>query len=240
MWNLENRFTGWTDVDLTRRGIEEAREAGRLLRENGFHFDLAFASLLKRAIRTLLLTLEELDALWLSVEKDCRLNERHYGALQGLNKAESRKKFGEEQVYQWRRGFAIKPPTIGPTDSRHPCFDPRYRCFDLPQEMGESLEETMHRTVDFWRQVAVPRLREGKGLLIVAHGNSLRALVKHLDNIPDEEIMAFELPTGVPLVYQFNDHLEVTGHYYLVDPIDFTRAVDRRLAEEPECGQAAL
>ena len=217
-WNRENRFTGWTDVDLTEAGVNEARDAGLVLRDNGYSFDLAFTSLLRRAIRTLWLVQESMDCLWLPVVKDWRLNERHYGALQGLNKAEMAAHYGHEQVHQWRRGYAVRPPPLSPTDPRHPNFDTRYRL--LPAERvptGESLEDTLYRVLECWHMTIVPRLREGQRLLIAAHGNSLRALIKHLDGVSDTEIMELNIPTGVPLVYELDDRLQVVTHYYLAD-----------------------
>jgi 2,3-bisphosphoglycerate-dependent phosphoglycerate mutase len=234
-WNLENRFTGWIDVDLSLRGLEEARQAGRVLKHHGYQFDLAFTSLLKRAIGTLINVQYEMDLLWLPVEKDWRLNERHYGALQGLNKAEVAQHYGEEQVHLWRRGFAVRPPLMKETDPNHPRFDPRYRHLTAEDgyrfEGAESLKETMNRAVACWEQSIVPRMREGRRLLISAHGNTLRALVKHLDRISDEEIMRLDIPTGVPLVYEFDDDLKVLASYYLSDPAEFTLSVEKQLAQ---------
>ncbi len=229
-WNLENRFTGWTDVDLSTRGVQEARMAGRILREQGYRFDMACTSLLKRAIRTLVYVQEELDEWWLPVVKDWRLNERHYGALQGQNKDEVRGHYGEEQFQLWRRGVAVPPPPLDEGDPRHPRFDPRYR--DLERYVfggSESLRQTMTRALDFWQEMALPRMREGARLLIVAHGNTLRALVKHLDQVSDGDIMALDIPTGLPLVYEFDEGLSARKHYYLGDPKAFESAVDQRL-----------
>jgi 2,3-bisphosphoglycerate-dependent phosphoglycerate mutase len=215
-WNRENRFTGWTDVDLSPRGIEEAREAGRLLRESGHTFDVAYTSVLKRAIRTLWLVQDTMDLVWLPTTRDWRLNERHYGALQGLNKAEVAAHYGDEQVHQWRRSFTIRPPALTFSDPRLAHHDPRYA--DVPAAMlpaTESLEDTMRRSLACWNEAIVPNIQRGKRMLVVAHGNTLRSLVKHLDNLSNSEIMELNIPTGVPLVYEFNDKLEVLTHYYL-------------------------
>jgi 2,3-bisphosphoglycerate-dependent phosphoglycerate mutase len=209
-WNLENRFTGWTDVDLTEQGIAEARQASRELVAAGLNFDIAFTSMLKRAIRTLWVVLDEMDLMWIPVERDWRLNERHYGALQGLNKAEMAQKHGAEQVHQWRRSFRVRPPALSLDDQRHPRFDRRYAHVsqaELPST--ESLADTLSRVMPYWEQAIVPRLRQGATVLISAHGNSLRALVKHLDHISDEEISQLNIPTGVPWVYELNDKLQV-------------------------------
>jgi len=218
-WNLENRFTGWTDVDLTPKGEKEAKEAGRLLKEGGYLFDVAHVSLLKRAIRTLWLALESMDALWLPVHKNWRLNERHYGALQGLNKAETAAKYGDEQVLVWRRSFADPPPPLTIDDPRHPSHDRRYE--DLaPEELPltESLKDTIARFLPHWHRVIVPDIKAGERVLIVAHGNSLRALVKHLDGTSDEDIVNLNIPTGIPLVYELDEKLKPIRHYYLGDP----------------------
>jgi 2,3-bisphosphoglycerate-dependent phosphoglycerate mutase len=218
-WNEENRFTGWTDVDLTERGREEARAGGRLLKEGGFDFDLVFTSVLKRAIWTSILALEELDRLWLPVERSWRLNERHYGALQGLNKSETAAKHGEEQVKIWRRAYAIAPPPLALDDERHPSRDPRYKDLspqDLPRT--ESLSDTVARFLPYWHDAIAPRIGSGSRVLIVAHGNSLRALVKYLDGISDEAIVELNIPTGIPLVYELDANLKPTNSYYLGDP----------------------
>jgi 2,3-bisphosphoglycerate-dependent phosphoglycerate mutase len=218
LWNRENRFTGWTDVDLSEKGFAEAQAAGRMIRDAGLTLDLAYTSVLKRAIRTLWEVQEAMDCHWLPVEKDWRLNERHYGALQGLNKAETAAEYGEEQVHKWRRGYAIQPPVLNDTDPRHPRFDPRYR--DLaPHHLPatESLADTLVRVVEAWEDSIQPRLKSGKRILITAHGNSLRALMKHLENISDEAIMELNIPTGIPMVYEFNPVLQVTARYYLAD-----------------------
>jgi len=214
-WNLENRFTGWTDVDLTPRGVGEAQEAGRLLKEGGYSFDVAHTSLLKRAIRTLWLTLDGLDQMWLPVHKTWRLNERHYGALQGLNKAETAAKFGEAQVKVWRRSYADPPPPLTPDDERYPGHDARYAGLDLP--LTESLKDTVARFLPYWHATIVPEILAGKRVLIAAHGNSLRALVKHLDGISEAEIVELNIPTGVPLVYELDRDLKPVGHEYLGD-----------------------
>jgi 2,3-bisphosphoglycerate-dependent phosphoglycerate mutase len=218
-WNLENRFTGWTDVDLTPKGLEEAHAAGRLLREGGYAFDLAFTSLLKRAIRTLWIAQDELDALWIPVRKSWRLNERHYGALQGLNKAETAAKYGDQQVLVWRRSYADPPPPLTPDDPRHPGRDPRYA--DLaPAELplAESLKDTVARFLPYWHEAIVPEVKAGRRVLIAAHGNSLRALVKHLDDVSEADIVGLNIPTGIPLVYELEDDLKPIRHFYLGDP----------------------
>lgn len=218
-WNLENRFTGWTDVDLSEQGVKEAHEGGRLLREGGYTFDFAFTSVLKRAIRTLWIVLDEMDQMYIPVENAWQLNERHYGSLQGLNKAEMAEKFGAEQVLVWRRSYNVPPPALEMTDERHPRFDPRYAKVD-PKVLPacESLELTLARVLPYWESTIVPRLKKGEKLLIAAHGNSLRALVKHLDNIPDDEIVGLNIPTGIPLVYELDDNLKALNRYYLGDP----------------------
>ncbi len=218
-WNLENRFTGWTDVDLSEQGVKEAHEGGRLLREGGYTFDFAYTSVLKRAIRTLWIVMDELDQMYIPVENAWQLNERHYGSLQGLNKSEMAEKFGAEQVLVWRRSYNVPPPALELNDERHPRFDPRYAKVDpnvLPA--CESLELTLARVLPYWESTIVPRLKKGEKLLIAAHGNSLRALVKHLDNIPDDEIVGLNIPTGIPLVYELDDNLKALNRYYLGDP----------------------
>jgi 2,3-bisphosphoglycerate-dependent phosphoglycerate mutase len=216
LWNRENRFTGWTDVDLSDEGRFEALDAGHVLRNQGLVFDLAYVSLLKRAVRTLWLVQEAMEQIWMPVVKDWRLNERHYGALQGLNKAEMAEHYGAEQVHLWRRSYDVRPPALSPTDPRHPRFDPRYR--RLPRERlpaAESLADTQARVLELWYAAILPALRAGKTLLVAAHGNSLRALVKYLDNIPDADITDLNIPTGIPLVYEFDDALKVLARYYL-------------------------
>lgn len=216
IWNLENKFTGWTDVDLSEQGIQEARNAGELLKTEGFSFDMAYTSVLKRAIRTLWIVLDEMDLMWIPVLCSWRLNERHYGALQGLNKKDTAEKYGTEQVHLWRRSYDIQPPALSETDSRHPRHDPRYAHLDDGETpRTESLKDTLDRVLPYWHETIVPSLKQGKKIIISAHGNSLRGLVKHLDNISDEEIPKVEIPTGVPLIYELSSELEPIRHYYL-------------------------
>lgn len=217
-WNLENRFTGWTDVDLSTNGLKEANDAGQTLKERGFEFDCTFTSYLKRAIRTLWIVQDVMDLMWLPVFKDWRLNERHYGALQGLNKAEVAAEHGAEQLLQWRRGYAVQPPPLTDDDPRHPRFEAKYRHVD-PQLLPptESLADTVERAVAVWQESLVGRLREGERILVVAHGNTLRGIMKYLDDISDEDIMAVNIPTGIPLVYEFDDQQRPVRHYYLAD-----------------------
>ena len=222
-WNRENRFTGWTDVDLSQKGVEEARAAGRLLKSGGYAFDLAFTSVLKRAIRTLWLALDELDRMWLPEVKDWRLNERHYGALQGLSKSEMAAKFGEQQVLVWRRSYDTPPPALAPEDPRSEARDPRYAGIAVPRT--ECLKDTVARVVPYWEQAIAPQVRAGKRVLVAAHGNSLRALVKHLDNISDAAIMNENIPTGIPLVYELDDQLKPRRHYYLGDAEEVARRI---------------
>jgi len=231
-WNRENRFTGWTDVDLSARGIEEARAAGRSLAAAGLRFDLAFTSLLKRAIRTLWITLEELDQMWLPVEKSWRLNERHYGALQGLDKAEMAAKFGEQQVLAWRRSYDTPPPPLDKNDSRYEGSDPRYAGVAVPR--SECLKDTVARVIPYWNSAIAPAVSAGRKVLIAAHGNSLRALVKHLDNISDADIMPLNIPTGVPLVYELDERLKPLKHAYLGDPAE----IEKRIAAVAAQGKA--
>jgi 2,3-bisphosphoglycerate-dependent phosphoglycerate mutase len=217
-WNQENRFTGWKDVDLSEQGRAEAHEAGRLMKDAGFVFDLAFTSVLKRAIKTLGIALDEMDELWIPVTKHWRLNERHYGALQGLDKAETAAKHGEDQVKIWRRSYDIPPPRLTPDDERHPGHDPRYA--DLsPEELplSESLKDTVNRFLPYWHDAIAPAITSGKRVLIAAHGNSLRALVKYLDKVSDQEIVELNIPTGIPLVYELDEMLRPLRHYYLGD-----------------------
>jgi 2,3-bisphosphoglycerate-dependent phosphoglycerate mutase len=219
VWNKENRFTGWTDVELSDRGVLEAREAGRLMKQAGLTFDLAFTSVLRRAIKTLYRALDEMDLLWIPVTKHWRLNERHYGALQGLNKAETAAKHGEAQVKIWRRSYDIPPPPLAPDDERYPAKDPRYA--DLkPSEIPatESLKDTVARFLPYWDETIAPVIKSGRRVLIAAHGNSLRALVKYLDHVGDQEIVELNIPTGIPLVYELDDRLTPIRHYYLGDP----------------------
>jgi 2,3-bisphosphoglycerate-dependent phosphoglycerate mutase len=224
-WNRENRFTGWTDVDLSATGIEEARRAGRGLRERGLTFDVAYTSLLKRAIRTLWIVLDEMDLMWIPVHRSWRLNERHYGALQGLNKAETAARHGEEQVKVWRRSYDVPPPRLDPSDPRFPGHDPRYADLDaddLPRT--ESLKDTVARFLPYWNRVIAPAVADGRRVLIAAHGNSLRALVKHLDGVSDREIVGLNIPTGVPLVYELDADLRPLRHEYLGDADQIRKA----------------
>ena len=218
VWNLENRFTGWKDVDLTEKGVEEARRAGRVLRDEGVDFDLAYTSLLTRAIRTLWLAQEEMDRRWVPVVKHWRLNERHYGALQGLNKAETAAKFGDEQVLVWRRSYDVPPPALSRDDERNPAHDQRYSTL-LPEELPltECLKDTVARVVPYWQMEIAPQVRAGKKVIVAAHGNSLRALIKHLDLVTDEAIVGLNIPTAVPLVYELTDDLKPIRNYYLGD-----------------------
>jgi 2,3-bisphosphoglycerate-dependent phosphoglycerate mutase len=219
VWNLENRFTGWTDVDLTPKGVSEAHEAARQLREGGYTFDVAYTSVLKRAIRTLWIALDDMDLMWVPVVRDWRLNERHYGALQGLDKAETAEKYGAEQVLLWRRSYSVPPPALDPRDPRWPGRDARYAA--LPKDrvpLTESLKDTVARFVPYWEETIAPEVREGRRVLIAAHGNSLRALVKHLDGISEEAIVGLNIPTGIPLVYELDDALKPIRSYYLGDP----------------------
>ena len=225
IWNLENRFTGWTDVDLTATGVTEAERAGRLLKDKGYGFDLAYTSLLKRAIKTLNTTLNELDQLWLPVEKHWRLNERHYGALQGLNKAETAARYGDAQVLIWRRAYAIAPNPLALDDARHPRFDARYAglsAADLPAT--ECLKDTVARVLPYWESTIAPSIRAGQRVLIAAHGNSLRALIKYLDHVGDDEIVNLNIPTAQPLVYELDEALKPVKHYYLAEPAEISKA----------------
>ncbi|MBL8499802.1 MAG: 2,3-diphosphoglycerate-dependent phosphoglycerate mutase [Nitrosomonas sp.] len=215
-WNQENRFTGWTDVDLTPQGIQEAQSAGRLLREHGFAFDIAYTSVLKRAIRTLWIVLDEMDQMWIPIQHTWRLNERHYGALQGLNKAETAAQYGDEQVLIWRRSYDVRPPALTVDDARYAGTDPRYKNLahnDIP--VTECLKDTVARFLPYWNATIAPQVQTGKSVIIAAHGNSLRALVKYLDNISDEDILNCNIPTGVPLVYELDDNLKPIKNYYL-------------------------
>ena len=231
-WNRENRFTGWTDVDLSDRGRDEAREAGRLLKEGGYVFDVAFTSVLKRAIRTLDLVLDELDLLWIPVIKSWRLNERHYGALQGLNKAETAARHGEAQTKIWRRSYDIPPPPLTTDDERHPSRDPRYSDLMLSElPLTEALKDTVERFLPYWHEMIAPAVRSRKRVLIAAHGNSLRALVKYLDDIAEADIVELNIPTGIPLVYELNDDLTPLRHYYLGDPAVAAAAAARVAAQ---------
>jgi len=218
VWNKENRFTGWTDVDLSEKGIEEAKEAGETLRKENFVFDIAYTSYLKRAIRTLWIALDELDQMWIPVVNSWRLNERHYGALQGLNKSEMAEKYGEDQVKIWRRSFATPPPPLELSDPRHPVNDPKYKDLKEGEHPScESLKDTVERFLPFWHNTIAPTIKSGKKVLISAHGNSLRALVFYLDKMTEEEIVALNIPTGIPLVYELDENLKPIKHYYLAD-----------------------
>ena len=218
VWNKENLYTGWTDVDLSEKGVQEAHEAGRLLREGGYVFDVAFTSVLKRAIRTLWITQDEMDLLWIPVYKTWRLNERHYGALQGLNKAQTAEQYGEKQVKIWRRSYDVRPPDLTVDDPRWPGHDPRYRDMDPADiPVAECLKDTVARFLPFWHATVVPALKSGQRVIIAAHGNSLRSLVKYLDNISDDDIIELNIPTGIPLVYELDDDLKPIRHYYLGD-----------------------
>jgi len=226
-WNKENRFTGWTDVDLSEKGIHEATTSGKTLKNEKFGFDVAFTSVLKRAIRTLWFTLDIMDLMWIPVYRSWRLNERHYGALQGLNKSETAKKYGDEQVLIWRRSYDIQPPVLEKTDSRYPGHDPRYQ--DLAQDelpATECLKDTVARFLPYWHDTITPVLKEGKKVLIAAHGNSLRALVKYLDNVSDEKIVSLNIPTGIPLIYELDSDLKPIKHYYLGDPEQVKKAMN--------------
>lgn len=217
-WNQENRFTGWYDVDLSEKGRSEAKAAGQLLHKEGYSFDYAYTSVLKRAIHTLWNILDGVDQAWLPVEKNWRLNERHYGALQGLNKAETAKKYGDEQVKQWRRGFAVTPPALERSDERFPGHDPRYSALSADElPVTESLALTIERVIPYWEKTILPRIKKGEKVIIAAHGNSLRALVKYLDNMTEDEILNLNIPTGVPLVYEFDENFKPVKHYYLGD-----------------------
>ncbi|ABL64682.1 2,3-diphosphoglycerate-dependent phosphoglycerate mutase [Chlorobium phaeobacteroides] len=226
-WNRENRFTGWHDIDLTENGRNEAFQAGRLMKEAGLVFDMAYTSVLKRAIRTLWNAMDSMDLMWISVFKSWRLNERHYGALQGLNKSETSRKYGEEQVLVWRRSYDTPPPLLEKSDARYPGTDPRYG--DLSEAeipLSECLKDTVERFLPIWHETIAPQLRKGKRVIIVAHGNSLRALVKYLDNISEEDIVGLNIPTGIPLVYELDDDLKPLKNYYLGDQEALKKAVD--------------
>ena len=226
-WNRENRFTGWTDVDLSEKGKEEAKRAATILLEQGFTFDLAFTSVLTRAIRTLWIVLDGMDLMYIPVEHSYRLNERHYGALQGLNKAEMAKTYGDEQVLVWRRSYDVRPPPLTPDDQRHSRHDPRYAALaDSEIPLTECLKDTVARVVPYWEGCIAPQLKAGRKVIVAAHGNSLRALVKYLDDVPDQDIVGLNIPTGVPLVYELDDDLRPIRHYYLGDPEELAKAID--------------
>jgi 2,3-bisphosphoglycerate-dependent phosphoglycerate mutase len=231
-WNLQNRFTGWTDVDLSETGRAEAKEGGEALKREGYTFDVAYTSVLKRAIRTLWIVLDEMDLMWIPVHRSWRLNERHYGALQGLNKAETAAKFGEQQVKIWRRSYDVPPPSLEPSDPRYPGQDPRYKNLS-PDELPltECLKDTVERFLPHWHGTIAPAVKEGQRVLIAAHGNSLRALVKYLDNVPDEQIVELNIPTGMPLVYELDDALKPLRSYYLGDPEKVKAAMEAVAAQ---------
>ena len=225
IWNMENRFTGWTDVDLSERGVAEAHRAGKLMKEQGYVFDIAYTSVLKRAIRTLWIAMDEMDRMWIPVYNSWRLNERHYGALQGLNKAETASKYGDQQVKLWRRSYDIQPPALAQEDARWPGHDPRYQGLasqDVP--LTECLKDTVARFLPYWHETIAPSIRSGARVIIAAHGNSLRSLVKYLDNISDDEIVELNIPTGVPLVYELDEELKPIRHYYLGDEEEIRKA----------------
>ncbi len=237
IWNKENRFTGWKDVGLSEKGIEEAKKAGQLLKKDGFDFDVAYTSVLKRAIKTLWLAMEEMDLMWIPVYRSWRLNERHYGTLQGLNKAEIAAKYGDKQVLIWRRSYDIPPPPLDANDERHPKNDRRYK--DIPANelpLTECLKDTVARFLPYWKSTILPDIQKGKKVLIVAHGNSLRALVKHLDNIADDKIVSMNIPTGIPLVYELDEDNKPLRNYYLGNPEEIRKAIEGVAAQ----GKAAV
>ena len=227
-WNAAGLFSGWTDVDLTEKGIEEAKKSGHVLNEKGFSFDIAFTSVLKRAIRTLWIVLDEMDLMWIPVHRSWRLNERHYGALQGLNKAETAEKHGEKQVLIWRRSYDIRPPALEKSDKRYPGKELKY--YELDESdipLTECLKDTVTRVLPYWHDVIAPVIKSGRKVLIAAHGNSLRALVKYFDDVPSEEILKLNIPTGIPLVYEFDDELSSINHYYIGDPEEVQKAINK-------------
>ncbi len=231
-WNHENRFTGWTDVDLTEVGKGEARAAGKLFRQEGYEFDRVYTSVLRRAIRTAWLALDEMDRMWLPLTPDWRLNERHYGSLQGLDKSETAAQFGEEQVRIWRRSYNVPPPPLEKSDSRYPGHDPRYKGLSAAQlPVTESLEQTVARVLSLWNETLAPAIRSGQRLLLAAHGNSLRALVKYLDDVSEKDILELNIPTGIPLVYELDERLKPTRHYYLGDPEAIAKAAQAVAAQ---------
>lgn len=228
VWNKENRFTGWTDVDLSDKGVEEAGKAGDVLKKEGFVFDIAYTSVLKRAIRTLWMVLDKMDLMWIPVYNSWRLNERHYGGLQGLNKSEMAAKFGEDQVLIWRRSYDVPPPALEPSDTRSPANDPKYKDMDKKDiPYTECLKDTVRRFLPHWHGTIAPSVKAGKKVIIAAHGNSLRALVKYLDNVSDTEIVNLNIPTGIPLVYELDDDLKPIKHYYLGDPEEVKKAMEK-------------
>lgn len=225
VFNKENRFTGWTDVDLSTKGLEEAKNCGQLLHKENFLFDVAFTSVLKRAIRTLWITLDEMDRMWIPINHSWRLNERHYGALQGLNKAETATKYGEKQILIWRRSYDTQPPALALDDVRYPGLDPRYQNLDKKDvPLTECLKDTVDRFLPYWKESIVPMIQSGQRVIIVAHGNSLRALVKHLDNISNQDILELNIPTGIPLVYELDDNMKPIQNYYLGDQAEIEKA----------------
>ena len=227
-WNRENRFTGWTDVDLSKKGLREADFAGRILKRESYTFDVAFTSYLKRAIKTLWIVLEKMDLMWIDIYRSWRLNERHYGALQGLNKAETAEKYGDEQVMKWRRSYSIQPPSLEAEDERFPGNDPMYKNLDKKDvPFTECLKDTVARFLPYWHETIVPVVKSGKKVIIAAHGNSLRALVKYLDNISEEDIVHLNIPTGIPLVYELEEDLRPIKHYYLGDPKKIIKATQK-------------
>jgi 2,3-bisphosphoglycerate-dependent phosphoglycerate mutase len=231
-WNKQNRFTGWTDVDLSDKGMAEAHEGGRILREGGYAFDLAYTSVLKRAIRTLWIVMDEMDLMWIPVHRSWRLNERHYGALQGLNKSETAAKFGEDQVKIWRRSYDIRPPALEKSDPRWPGHDPRYQgLYEAELPLTECLKDTVARFLPYWHETIAPAVKSGKRVIVAAHGNSLRALVKYLDDIPEDEIVGLNIPTGIPLVYELDDSLKPIKHYYLGDQEKIKAAMEAVAAQ---------
>lgn len=226
-WNKENRFTGWTDVDLSEKGVQEAVAGGKTMKDAGLVFDVAYTSVLKRAVKTLWLALEQMDLMWIPIHNTWRLNERHYGALQGLNKAETAERHGMEQTHIWRRSYDVPPPALTPDDPRHPSHDPRYAnvsAADLP--LTECLKDTVERFLPYWHEVVAPAVKSGQRVIIAAHGNSLRALIKYLDNIPDADIVELNVPTGIPLVYELDDDLKPIRHYYLGDQDAIKKAAE--------------
>src|SRR4030043_1258269 len=227
LWNFENRFTGWIDVDLSKKGVAESMEAGRILKRGGFVFDIAFTSVLRRAIRTLWIVLDEMNLMWIPIKTSWRLNERHYGALQGLNKTKLAKTNGDEQVHIWRRSYDIRPPALEKTDERYPGNDPRYKDLDekaLP--LTESLKDTVERFLPCWHNDIAPKIESGKKVIVTAHGNSLRALIKYLDSVPDDEIVELNIPTGIPLVYDLDEKLKPIKHYYWGDPKKASKVIE--------------
>ena len=227
IWNKENRFTGWTDVDLSEKGIQEATQAGKILKKEGYSFDVAFTSVLKRAIRTLWIVQDEMNLMWIPVNISWRLNERCYGALQGLNKAEMAAKYGKEQVLRWRRSYDIRPPALEKTDERSPGNDPRYKNLDNKDiPLTECLKDTVARFLPYWHEVIVPLIRSGKRVIISAHGNSIRALVKYVDDVSDVDIVGLNIPTGIPLIYELDESLKPIKNYYLGDPDEIKRATE--------------